>query len=106
TFILKEILMQGLFLCLEILSSTTGYLKYKLNAEGIEMEKKDESYTSQTCPVCGKKNKSSSRNYTCQCGYKQHRDIHGAMNLFAKVYYGEIRTLEFTVKPFTYRRIA
>ncbi|MEJ9272644.1 zinc ribbon domain-containing protein, partial [Geobacillus stearothermophilus] len=48
----------------------------------------------------------SSRNYTCQCGYKQHRDIHGAMNLFAKVYYGEIRPLEFTVKPFTYRRIA
>ncbi|MDF9297627.1 zinc ribbon domain-containing protein [Geobacillus stearothermophilus] len=47
-----------------------------------------------------------SRNYTCQCGYKQHRDIHGAMNLFAKVYYGEIRPLEFTVKPFTYRRIA
>ncbi|MED3748532.1 zinc ribbon domain-containing protein [Geobacillus stearothermophilus] len=49
---------------------------------------------------------SSSRNYTCQCGYKRHRDIHGAMNLFAKVYYGEIRPLEFTVKPFTYRRIA
>ncbi|MED3778840.1 zinc ribbon domain-containing protein [Geobacillus stearothermophilus] len=48
----------------------------------------------------------SSRNYTCQCGYKRHRDIHGAMNLFAKVYYGEIRPLEFTVKPFTYRRIA
>ncbi|CAM3893338.1 transposase [Geobacillus stearothermophilus] len=82
------------------------YLKYKLNAEGIQIEKKDESYTSQTCPVCGKKNKSSSRNYTCQCGYKRHRDIHGAMNLFAKVYYGEIRPLEFTVKPFTYRRIA
>ncbi|TXK87603.1 RNA-guided endonuclease TnpB family protein, partial [Geobacillus sp. AYS3] len=82
------------------------YLEYKLNAEGIQLEKKDESYTSQTCPVCGKKNKSSSRNYSCSCGYRQHRDIHGAMNLFTKVYYGEIRPLEFTVKPFTYRRIA
>jgi len=29
TFILKEILMQGLFLCLEILSSTTGNKRYK-----------------------------------------------------------------------------
>ncbi|MGG1756371.1 zinc ribbon domain-containing protein [Geobacillus stearothermophilus] len=44
----------------------------------------------------------SHQTYTCQCGYKRHRDIHGAMNLFAKVYYGEIRPLEFTVKPFTY----
>ncbi|WP_375153747.1 zinc ribbon domain-containing protein, partial [Geobacillus stearothermophilus] len=24
-----------------------------MNAEGIQIEKKDESYTSQTCPVCG-----------------------------------------------------
>ena len=28
-------------------------LKYKLKAKGITIEKVDESYTSQTCPVCG-----------------------------------------------------
>ena len=53
-------------------------LEYKLKAKGIEIEKVDESYTSQTCPVCGKRKKSNNRNYRCKCGYKEHRDIHGA----------------------------
>ena len=33
------------------------YLKYKLEAKGITFEKVDESYTTQTCPVCKKKKK-------------------------------------------------
>ncbi|WP_408863354.1 zinc ribbon domain-containing protein [Aneurinibacillus thermoaerophilus] len=31
------------------------YLTYKLKAEGIMLHKREERYTSQTCPVCGAK---------------------------------------------------
>ena len=34
---------------------TTSYLQYKLAAEGISLQKVDEAYTTQTCPVCGRK---------------------------------------------------
>jgi hypothetical protein len=30
------------------------------------------------CPVCGRRKKTSTRNYVCKCGYKEHRDIHGS----------------------------
>lgn len=56
-------------------------LTYKLQELGIELEKVDEAYTSQTCPNCFKKNKRSTRNYKCKCGYTQHRDIVGAINI-------------------------
>ncbi|KLA22383.1 hypothetical protein B4158_3701 [Bacillus cereus] len=39
------------------------------------------SYTSQTCPKCSEKNKAQDRKYKCQCGFKKHRDIVGAMNI-------------------------
>jgi putative transposase len=64
-------------------------LKYKLKEKGITIEKVDESYTTQTCPVCGNRKKSKKRNNPCKCGYKEHRDIHGARNDFSnfkKVY--------------------
>ncbi|WP_144942146.1 zinc ribbon domain-containing protein, partial [Paenibacillus sp. 32O-W] len=56
------------------------YLTYKLEREGIALHLVDESYTSQTCPVCRKCNKRTSRNYRCACGYREHRDLHGARN--------------------------
>lgn len=59
----------------------TLQLENKLSRYGIEFIKISEAYTSQTCPHCGHKYKPSGRNYECQCGYKQHRDIVGAMNI-------------------------
>jgi len=59
-------------------------LTYKLNGLGIELEKINEAYTSQTCPNCGKRNKPANRNYVCKnkkCGYTQHRDVVGAINI-------------------------
>jgi putative transposase len=59
-------------------------LSYKLNNLNIKLEKINEAYSSQTCPVCGKRNKVAKRNYACKnkkCGYKQHRDIVGAINI-------------------------
>jgi putative transposase len=81
------------------------YLQYKLAIMGIQVHEVDESYTSQTCPVCKKRKKVSSRNYRCLCGYREHRDTHGARNILAKSLYGEIRHLDVSTKQ-TYLRIA
>ena len=59
------------------------YLTYKLASVGIELEKISEAYSTQTCPVCGRRHKCSSRNYHCSCGYSAHRDIHGARNILS-----------------------
>lgn len=67
-------------------------LRYKLQLLGIKVELINESYTSQTCPCCGKRNKCNSRNYKCTCGYKFHRDVHGAKNILNKGMYHRIFT--------------
>ena len=59
----------------------TQQLENKLSRYGIEMVKISEAYTSQTCPHCGEKHKPTNRNYKCKCGYTQHRDLVGAMNM-------------------------
>lgn len=56
-------------------------LENKLSRYGIEFIKVSEAYTSQTCPHCGHRHKPSGRNFECQCGYKQHRDLVGAVNI-------------------------
>ncbi|RBW68349.1 RNA-guided endonuclease InsQ/TnpB family protein [Bacillus taeanensis] len=66
------------------------FLVYKLKARGITIEKVDEHFTSQTCPVCGNRKKVSYRTYQCQCGYKEHRDLHGARNILTKQLYGKM----------------
>ena len=32
------------------------------------------------------------RNYHCKCGYKEHRDIHGARNILTKQLHGKMTT--------------
>lgn len=59
------------------------YLTYKLASVGISLEKISEAYSTQTCPVCGRRHKCSNRNYRCSCGYSAHRDIHGARNILS-----------------------
>ena len=65
----------------------------------------DESYTSQTCPVCSRRKKVSTRNYKCSCGYKAHRDIHGARNILSKHLYKDIKYIG-DIKETKYLRIA
>jgi len=81
------------------------YLEYKLQAKGIGITKITEEYTTQTCPVCGRRKKTSTRNYVCRCGYKEHRDIHGAKNILSKYKYGIIQYIGDT-KETKYLRIA
>ena len=56
-------------------------LHNKLERYGIELVKVGEFYTSKKCPVCGSLNTPKGREYSCDCGYHQHRDIVGAMNI-------------------------
>lgn len=60
----------------------TRQLENKLSRYGIKMIKVKEYYTSKKCPMCKELNNPLGRNYTCKhCGYRQHRDIVGAMNI-------------------------
>lgn len=81
------------------------YIKYKLQAHGIPIIKQDERNTTQTCPVCSRKQKPSGRMYRCSCGYSQHRDIHGGCNILSVYKTGKIRPL-VQVERIKYLRIA
>jgi putative transposase len=60
-------------------------ITYKAQAAGMKVELIGEAYTSQTCPVCGARNKTNSRNYHCKsCGYSYHRDGVGTLNIKSK----------------------
>nr|WP_240414252.1 transposase [Paenibacillus periandrae] len=80
-------------------------IRYKFEAYGTRVKTIDESYTSQQCPCCGRRNKTSTRNYRCWCGYKEHRDVHGSKGILSKHLYGEIRHLGET-QEIKYLRIA
>lgn len=59
----------------------------------MQVEMQEESYSSKTCPVCGKRRKSApkGRNFSCtnkKCAWKGHRDMVGATNIRYK-YRGE-----------------
>ena len=62
----------------------THLISYKAKALGIKVEVIDESYTSQTCPRCGKRHKPSNREYNCKCGFSYHRDGVGGINIRRK----------------------
>lgn len=59
------------------------FIEYKARLAGIKVEYVNPKYTSQTCPQCGQRNKTNDRNYKCGCGFKNHRDRVGAINIIA-----------------------
>lgn len=69
------------------------YIQYKAKERGISVRLVNESYTSQTCPHCGKRHKPANRNFECSCGYYAPRDLVGAWNILNKKY-------SFELKPF------
>lgn len=56
-------------------------IQYKAFEYGITIHEISESYTSQICPNCGTLNKPKGRNYDCNCGFRFHRDLVGAVNI-------------------------
>lgn len=58
------------------------FINYKAAAFGIKVIKVDARFTSQRCPKCGSLNTANDRDYhCCYCGYKNHRDLVGALNI-------------------------
>lgn len=66
-------------------------LENKLNRYGIKLVKVKEKYTSKKCPNCNELNKPNGRNYVCKCGYQQHRDLVGAINILNDNYNTNIK---------------
>jgi putative transposase len=67
-----------------------AFLAYKLETEGITLERQSEAYSSKTCPQCGKHNKPNGRRYRCaKCGFSGHRDAVGATNQVSKALHGD-----------------
>jgi putative transposase len=58
-----------------------SFLEYKALKQGIKVETINPYNTSKKCPRCAKLNHSATREYKCTCGYKNHRDIVGAINI-------------------------
>jgi putative transposase len=56
-------------------------IEYKAQKNGIEIQIINPYNTSKKCPNCNKLNTCSTREYLCGCGYKNHRDIVGAINI-------------------------
>lgn len=67
-------------------------LTYKALRLGMEVVLQEESYTSRTCPQCG-------RVFRCpRCGFVYHRDGVGAINIRGK-YLGQLPVVGFMAPP-------
>lgn len=68
-------------------------LDYKLRGGVIEV---NEAYSSQTCPVCGCRQKCR-RTYECRkCGFAAPRDVVGSLNIRSIGLFGEMRPTEIS----------
>ena len=59
----------------------TKYIAYKAALAGIHLVYVNPYKTSQRCPSCGREHKAKDRRYECECGFRVHRDIVGAINI-------------------------
>lgn len=62
------------------------FIEYKAQLVGIKVEYVDPKYTSQICPCCGERNKAKDRKYSCSCGYSNHRDVIGSINIMSMIH--------------------
>jgi len=61
------------------------YIRYKAEEVSIDVTQIDERGTSSTCPRCGARVRPGGRRFACSvCGFREHRDIVGAMNIHQK----------------------
>jgi putative transposase len=65
-----------------------------------------EYFTSQVCNCCGNKYKPKDRNYICECGNREHRDINAAINILSKGINDEILPINLEEKELKYLQIA
>lgn len=67
-------------------------IKYKFEREGGKAKLTNESFSTQTCPVCGNRHKPKDRIYSCECGFSHDRDAVGAINIYNKVSQTSLRS--------------
>src|SRR5699024_12276582 len=82
-------------------------LMYKAKLKEIVVEDTEESYTSQSCPLCGGKHQANGRKFTCSVHKTEiHRDVNGAQNIARKKYPVAVKTLISVVykQPVWYKR--
>ena len=84
----------------------TKLIQDKCEQIGIKVNIISEKFTSQICNNCGNKYKPTDRNYICNCGYKEHRDINAASNILSKGLNDEIIQIRLINKELKYLRIA
>lgn len=75
-----------------------SFIQYKAERLGLKTVLQDESYTSQTSPVCGVRHKPKGREFKCKCGFSYHRDAVGAINIRQK-YLGGIPVVGVMASP-------
>jgi putative transposase len=69
----------------QMVSGQTRFLlTYKAERVGMAVALQEESYMSQSCPACGKRNKPGGREYRCSCGFRYYRDGVGGWNIRGK----------------------
>lgn len=81
-------------------------IQEKAYYSGIKVTLVSERFTSQTCTECGKRHKPTNRNYVCECGNQEHRDIVGSKNILTKGIFGKITQLGLLEKELKYLHIA
>ena len=74
------------------------FIEYKARLAGISVEYVNPAYTSQKCPVCGRVHHAQDRNYVCECGFRAHRDLLGAMNICSSTEYIGGRNARYTAQ--------
>lgn len=75
----------------QVSQASNGRIIQQLNYKTSGAIQVDEHYSSQTCPVCGCRNKCR-RIYVCkQCAYTAPRDVVGAVNILRIGKYGSMR---------------
>ncbi len=79
------------------------YITYKAAMVGMKIALQEESYTTKTCPSCGKRNSCKGRVYRCSgCQWTGSRDGQvGAPNILSKYLYGELARVQ--VQSIKYR---
>jgi len=73
-----------------------SYLAYKAEEAGIAFQLVEERNTTKQCPVCGKLNPCTGRNYQCSCGFIGHRDGKTGFMVLRKAH-SDLATPEFSM---------
>jgi putative transposase len=72
----------------QVSSACNARLINQLNYKTCGAMQQDEAYSSQTCPVCGERNKGERVYHCCKCGLTRPRDVIGSSNILALSQHG------------------